>query len=143
MHIDARKWIRDNRWFVAFVLVFGLFRTAVADWNPIPSASMHPALLEGDVVFVNRLAFDIKVPLTDRILAHTGDPKRGDVVTFSSPEDGTRLIKRVIGLPGETIEMRNKRLIVDGAPADYAAFGLEDEPLAPRGVQAMNVEEQT
>jgi len=143
MRIDARKWIRDNRWFIAFVLVFGLFRTAVADWNPIPSASMHPALLEGDVVFVNRLAFDIKVPLTDRILAHTGDPKRGDVVTFSSPEDGTRLIKRVIGLPGETIEMRNKRLIVDGAPADYATLGLDDEPLAPRGVQAMHVEEQT
>jgi signal peptidase I len=143
MHIDARRWIRDNRWFLAFVLVFGVFRTAVADWNPIPSASMHPALLEGDVVFVNRLAFDVKVPLTDVIVAHTGDPKRGDVVTFFSPEDGTRLIKRVIGLPGEAIELRGKRLFVDGVPADYATLGLEDEPLARRGVKALHVEEQT
>ena len=143
MRVDARRWLRDNRWFIAFVLVFGVFRTAVADWNPIPSASMHPTLLEGDVVFVNRLAFDLKVPLTDVIVAHTGDPKRGDVVTFFSTKDGTRLIKRVIGLPGETIEMRGKRLFVDGAPADYTTLGLEPEPLAPRGVQALHVEEET
>ncbi len=143
MRIDARRWLRDNRWFIAFVLVFGVFRTAVADWNPIPSASMHPTLLEGDVVLVNRLAFDVKVPLTDIVVARTGDPKRGDVVTFFSTENGERLIKRVIGLPGETIEMRGKRLLIDGEPADYTTLGLEAEPLAPRGVQALHVEEQT
>ena len=143
MRIDARRRIRNNRGFIAFVLVFGVFRTAVADWNPIPSASMHPALLEGDVVFVNRLAFDLKLPLTGISVARTGDPKRGDVVTFFSPKDGERLIKRVIGLPGETIEMRGKHLYVDGAAADYATLGLAPEPLAPHGVQALHVEEQT
>ena len=143
MRIDVRRWFRDNRWFIAFVLVFGVFRTAVADWNPIPSASMHPTLLEGDVVFVNRLAFDLKLPLTEIIVARTGDPKRGDVVTFFSTENGERLIKRVIGLPGETIEMRGKRLFVDGAPAEYATLGLEAEPLAAHGVQALHVEERT
>src|SRR5690242_18045603 len=137
------KWIRGNAKFLAFVLLFGVFRTAIADWNPIPSASMHPNLLEGDVVFVNRLAFDVKIPLTDVVLAHTGDPKRGDIVTFSSPEDGTRLIKRVIGLPGDTIEMRGKRLIVNGVPADYETLGLTDEPLAASGVKALHVEENT
>src|SRR5882757_5694409 len=76
------NWMRDNRGFLGFLLFFGLFRTAIADWNPIPSPSMHPNLLEGDVVFVNRLAFDLKVPLTDVIVAHTGEPKRGDIVTF-------------------------------------------------------------
>lgn len=95
--LRAKNWLRDNRWFIAAVLLFGVFRTAIADWNPIPSGSMHPNLLEGDVVFVNRLAFDVKIPLTDVVLAHTGDPQRGDIVTFSSPQDGTRLIKRVIG----------------------------------------------
>ncbi len=120
-----------------------MFRTAVADWNPIPSASMHPNLLEGDVVFVNRLAFDIKIPLTDVVLAHAGDPQRGDIVTFSSPEDGTRLIKRVIGLPGDTIEMRGKRLIVNGVAADYETLSLTDEPLAASGVKALHVEENT
>jgi len=135
-------WIGGNAKFVAFVLLLGVFRTAIADWNPIPSASMHPNLLEGDVVFVNRLAFDVKVPLTDVVVAHTGDPKRGDIVTFSSPENGTRLIKRVIGVPGDTIEMRGKRLYVNGIVASYDDLGLADEPLAPRGVKALHLEEK-
>jgi len=136
--------VRDNRQFLLFVLLLGVFRTAVADWNPIPSASMHPNLVEGDVVFVNRLAFDVKVPLTDVILAHTGDPKRGDIVTFSSPEDGTRLIKRVIGLPGETIEMRGKRLVVNGRVADYETLGLSEKPvLGDHGLKALHTEEDT
>lgn len=136
-------WFYDNRRFLAFVVLFGVFRTAVADWNPIPSGSMHPNLLEGDVVFVNRLAYDVKVPLTDIVLAHTGAPRRGDVVTFFSPEKNRmRLIKRVIGLPGDTIEMRGKKLLVNGVAADYAQLGIDDEPLA-RGVKALHVEETT
>jgi signal peptidase I len=137
---DVRKWIRGNAKFLAFVLLFGVFRTAIADWNPIPSASMHPNLLEGDVVLVNRLAFDVKVPLTDVIVAHTGNPQRGDIVTFFSPENGMRLIKRVIGLPGDRIEMRGKRLFVNGVAATYDDLGLADEPLA-RGVKALHLEE--
>jgi signal peptidase I len=104
-----KGFIRANKGFILFMLLFGVFRTAVADWNPIPSSSMRPNLLEGDVVFVNRLAFDLKVPLTDTIVTHTGEPQRGDVVTFSSPKDGTRLIKRLVALPGDVVEMRNER----------------------------------
>ncbi|HEX5125040.1 MAG TPA: signal peptidase I [Rhodanobacteraceae bacterium] len=140
---QVRAWIRGNARFLAFVLLFGVFRTAIADWNPIPSASMHPNLLEGDVVFVNRVAFDLKVPLTQVVLARTGNPKRGDIVTFFSPENDMRLIKRVIGLPGDTIEMRNKRLYVNGAVASYDELGFADEPLAPQGVKALHVEEDT
>jgi len=137
----VRNWVGTNAKFLAFALLLGVFRTAVADWNPIPSASMHPNLLEGDVVFVNRLAFDVKLPLTEVSIARTGDPKRGDIVTFFSPENDMRLIKRVIGLPGDTIEMRNKRLYVNGAVASYDELGLADEPLAPRGVKALHLEE--
>src|SRR5215510_3852598 len=125
------KWIRNNKGFIVFILLFGLFRTAVADWNPIPSGSMRPTLLEGDVVLVNRLAFDLKVPLTDIVVAHLGEPKRGDVVTFSSPKNGIRLIKRLVAVPGDTVEMRNKVLVVNGQPAKYAPIGTVDEPLAP------------
>ena len=117
------QWIRSNRGFLAFVLLFGLFRTAVADWNPIPSGSMRPTIQEGDVVFVNRLAYNLKVPLTNIILARTGEPQRGDIVTFHSPKGGTRLIKRVVGLPGDTVEMRDKVVIVNGQPASYAPIG--------------------
>jgi signal peptidase I len=81
------------------------------------------------VVLVNRLAFDLKLPLTDIILTHLGDPRRGDVVTFSSPKDGTRLIKRVLALPGDVVEMRDEHLVINGQPARYSLPHEAPEPL--------------
>ena len=121
------RWIRDNRGFLLFLLLLGLSRTALADWNHIPSGSMRPSLLEGDRVLVNRLAFDLKLPLTDVIVTRLADPSRGEVVTFSSPADGTRLIKRVIGLPGDTVEMRGKVLAINGHAAHYSASAARVE----------------
>ena len=125
-----KGFIRANKGFILFLCLFGVFRTAVADWNPVPSGSMRPNLLEGDVVFVNRLAFDVKLPLTDTIVAHTGEPQRGDVVTFSSPKDGTRLIKRLVALPGDVVEMRNEMLIINGQRARYDSLQQVMEPAA-------------
>ncbi|NHZ91184.1 signal peptidase I [Massilia sp. CCM 8733] len=134
--------LRENKGWIMFLLLFGLFRTAVADWNPIPSGSMRPNLLEGDVVFVNRLAYNVKIPLTDVVLARLGEPQRGDVVTFSSPADGTRLIKRLVALPGDIVEMRDEQLIINGQPASYAAAGTALEPLGDgTRVAAQNVDE--
>jgi signal peptidase I len=124
-----KNWMRDNKGFFAFLLLFGVFRTAIADWNPIPSGSMRPGLLEGDVVFVNRLAFNLKVPLTDVVLATTGQPRRGDVVTFSSPADGTRLIKRIMAVPGDVVEMRDEKLIINGQAATYTQLEQVIEPI--------------
>lgn len=122
-----KSWMRANKGFLVFLCLFGVFRTAVADWNPIPSGSMRPNLLEGDVVLVNRLAFDLKLPLTDIIVTRLGEPARGDVVTFSSPKDGTRLIKRIIALPGDVVQMRDERLTINGRAADYAYLGAVPE----------------
>ncbi|MES2928304.1 MAG: signal peptidase I [Pseudomonadota bacterium] len=129
------KWIKSNRGFIVLLLCFGIFRTAVADWNPIPSGSMRPTLLEGDVVFVNRLAYDLKLPLTDVVLARLGEPERGDVVTFSSPRDGTRLIKRIAALPGDTVEMRDEVLYLNGEAARYDAPEAVTETLLEWGAQ--------
>jgi signal peptidase I len=118
-------WIRHNRGFLIFLLLLGLFRTAVADWNPIPSGSMHPNILEGDVVLVNRLAYDLKLPLTDRVIMSLRDPQRGDIVTFTSPRDGMRLIKRIVAIPGDRIAMLDKHLMVNGERASYAALEPE------------------
>ena len=141
---SAARFARNNRGFLIFILLFGLFRTAVADWNPIPSGSMRPTLLEGDVVLVNRLAFNLKLPLTNVIVARLGEPQRGDVVTFFSPRDDMRLIKRLVAVPGDTVEMRNKILIVNGRPAIYAPIGTAVEELAP-GVEteALRLDERT
>ena len=138
-----KNWIKSNRGFIIFMLCFGLFRTAVADWNPIPSGSMRPNLLEGDVVLVNRVAYDLKLPLTDIVLAHLGEPQRSDVVTFSSPSDGTRLIKRLIALPGDVVEMRNEVLLINGQVADYAEPQHVLEPTDAGGsVQALRLPER-
>ena len=137
-------WLRANKGFLMFLLLFGVFRTAVADWNPIPSASMRPNLLEGDVVFVNRLAFNVKLPLTDIVLQHTGEPQRGDIVTFSSPRDGTRLIKRIVALPGDTVEMRDERLIINGREARYELQDTVGENMAAVGqLQAQRLSERS
>jgi len=68
---------------------------------------------------VNKLAYDLKVPFTTWHLAEWDNPKRGDIVVFFSPHDGTRLVKRVVGLPGDKIEMRNGRLWLNGSPVEY------------------------
>ena len=134
-----KAFVRANKGFLMFMLLFGVFRTAVADWNPIPSASMRPNLLEGDVVFVNRLAYNVKVPLTDVVIARTGEPQRGDVVTFSSPLDGTRLIKRILALPGDRIEMRNERLVINGVESHYALEEVVQETTAEGSMDALRM----
>lgn len=120
-----KRWLISNRAAIGFLLLLGVFRSAIADWNPVPTASMRPTIVEGDVVFVNRLAYDMKLPLSDIVLAHLGDPQRGDIVTFTSPRDGTRLIKRVVGIPGDRVAMRDNHLYVNGEQADYLALGGE------------------
>lgn len=138
-----KKIIRENKGFIFFLLSLGVFRTAIADWNPIPSASMHPNLLEGDVVFVNRVAYDLKVPLTEITLSRLGEPKRGDVATFSSPLDGTRLIKRVAALPGDRVEIRQERLIINGQPSGYAVLGEAVEHIEKVGdLKALQLRER-
>jgi signal peptidase I len=94
-------------------------KSAVADWYIVPTGSMKPTIVEGDRVFVNKLAYDLKIPYTTWRLAQWDSPTRGDIVVFPSPEDGQRLIKRVIGLPGDTIEMRNNVLFLNGEELSY------------------------
>ena len=136
-----KAFVRANKGFLLFMLLFGVFRTAVADWNPIPSSSMRPNLLEGDVVFVNRLAYNVKLPLTDVVIARTGEPLRGDVVTFSSPADGTRLIKRVLALPGDRVEIRNERLVINGVESHYALEEVVQETTAEGRMDALRLDE--
>lgn len=136
-----KNWVRANKGFLMFLCLIGIFRSAVAELNGIPSGSMRPNLLEGDVILVNRAAYSLKLPLTDVVLARLGEPARGDVVTFHSPKDGTRLIKRLIALPGDVVEMRNERLIVNGKPADYEVQGLVREAVGGEKVDAVRLDE--
>jgi len=113
------------RTLIVFLIVMVLFRSAIADWNQVPSGSMKPTILEGDRVVVNKLAYDLKVPFTTWHLAEWSDPKRGEIVTFYSPKDEKLLIKRVIGVPGDVIMMRNNQLFINNEPATYSQLDEE------------------
>jgi signal peptidase I len=122
-----KKLCRENKGFLAFLLGMLLFRSAVADWYVVPSGSMYPTLLIGDHVMANRLAYDVKLPFTDIILKHNADPVRGDVVTFTSPADGVRLVKRLVAVPGDVVEMRDEKLTINGVALDYQPFTARAE----------------
>ena len=110
----TRRWFLELRSIVVLALVVFAVRSSLADWNDVPSGSMKPTILEGDRVYVNKLAYDLKVPFTTWHLLEWGNPSRGDIVVFYSPYDGKRLVKRVIGLPGDTIELRDDSVILNG-----------------------------
>jgi signal peptidase I len=114
-----RYWRKEARPLLIMGIVVFAIRSSLADWNDVPTGSMKPTILEGDRVYVNKLAYDLKVPFTTRHMAEWGDPKRGDVVVFFSPYDEVRLVKRVIGLPGDTIELRQDNLFLNGKPVIY------------------------
>jgi len=120
-----KKFLRQilREWLMPAALVLVVMtplRSAVVDWNWVPTGSMKPTILEGDLVLVNKLAYDLKVPFTTLHLSQWSDPARGDIAVFYSPKDGLRLVKRVIGLPGDTIELRNEILYVNGVAQDYS-----------------------
>jgi len=108
------------------IVVATSFKSAIADWNDVPTGSMKPTILEGDRIFVNKLAYDLKIPYTTIRLAKWSDPRRGDIVVFYSPENGKRLVKRVIGLPGDSVAMFNNQLLINGKPLEYRAFSKDE-----------------
>jgi signal peptidase I len=129
----ARHWWRTEiRSLLVFALIVFAVRSSLADWHDVPTGSMKPTILEGDRVFVNKLAYDLKLPFTTWHIAEWGNPQRGDIVVFYSPHDGTRLVKRVIGLPGDVVELRNERLFLNGMPVNYAPLDASvSEQLPP------------
>jgi signal peptidase I len=130
------RFVREEaRGLIIVALVICVFRSAVADWNDVPTGSMKPTIMEGDRILVNKLAYDLKVPFTTWHLAEWGNPRRGEIVVFYSPADGVRLVKRVIGLPGDQIELRNEQLLVNGRPVSY-------EPLTQKIVAELPAAEQ-
>lgn len=118
-------WKKEIRPLLILVFILLAVRSSLADWNHVPTGSMRPTILEGDRIFVNKVAYDLKVPFTTWHIAEWGNPQRGDIVVFFSPHDGTRLVKRVIGLPGDTIELHNNALVINGTPVEYQPIAAE------------------
>lgn len=112
-----RDWLRPLA--VATAIICPI-KSSLADYNFVPTGSMKPTILEGDLVFVNKLAYDLKIPFTTVHLAEWSEPSRGDIVVLFSPEDGLRLVKRIVAVPGDTVELRNNVLWINDHPARYS-----------------------
>jgi signal peptidase I len=106
---------KDIRQLALLAAVILTGRSVLADWYVVPTGSMKPTILEGDRVFVWKSAYQVRVPFSRIRLFTTGTPARGDVVVIRNPDGGSvPFVKRLIGLPGDTVEVRNETLYVNG-----------------------------
>jgi signal peptidase I len=108
-------WIEYSVSFFPVILIVFLLRSFLVEPFKIPSSSMVPTLLVGDFILVNKYAYGIRLPVANRKVVPLGEPSRGDVMVFRYPDDPSLdYIKRVVGLPGDRLEYRNKRLFING-----------------------------
>lgn len=114
--LARHAWLAWIRPLALPLLLIASAKSAIADINYVPSGSMKPTILGGDVVFINKLAYDLRVPFTWARLARWSEPARGDIVVCFSPDEGTRLVKRIIGMPGDVVELRDGGLRINGVP---------------------------
>lgn len=127
----AKKTFEQNvlEWVKAIIFAAAVMiplRSSMVDWFDVPSGSMEPTVVPGDRIFVNKLAYGLRVPLTFIWIAKWDSPDRGEIIICHAPEKGqTRLVKRAVGIPGDIIELRDNKLIVNGVQATYAE--LDDE----------------
>ena len=124
-----RSQLREWGGLILFLVSMVLFRSAVADWYTVPTGSMKPNIIEGDRVFVNKIHYDLRVPFTHVSLKTRANPRRGEIIVFDSPAEPKRLIKRVIGVPGDVVTLYDNHLYVNGKPAVYQPITSQPDPV--------------
>nr|WP_156183914.1 signal peptidase I [Chromobacterium aquaticum] len=121
---QAGHFVDYSRGFFPVILVVFLLRSFIAEPFQIPSSSMRPGLVVGDFILVNKFTYGLRVPVLNTVFAPVNKVERGDVVVFNFPPNPkVNYIKRAIGLPGDVVEYRDKRLSVNGKPLPDADDG--------------------
>ena len=117
-------WVEYSKSFFPVILAVFVLRSFLVEPFKIPSGSMIPTLLVGDFILVNKYTYGIRIPVIDRKVIDISEPKRGEVMVFRYPNDpSVDYIKRVVGLPGDTVIYRDKHLFVNGAEASQEPDG--------------------
>lgn len=132
-----RSTIKEYAEAIIVAILIALFiRTFVVQAFKIPSGSMKPTLLIGDHILVNKFIYGVKIPYIQKTLIPISKPERGDIIVFIYPEDRTKdFIKRVIGMGGDTIEIRNKQIFLNGTPYQDSFGVYTDEFVIPGSMQ--------
>lgn len=130
--------VRENvEAILVAVLLALLIRTFVVQAFKIPSGSMKETLQIGDHILVNKFIYGVKMPFLQKIIIPVKEPHRGDIVVFKFPEDPDKdFIKRVVGLPGDVITIRNKHLFVNNNELKMAQSIYLDPHIIPSGYQS-------
>ena len=118
---DAKEplWVEWGASFFPVILIVFVLRSFLFEPFKIPSGSMIPTLLVGDFILVNKFTYGIRLPVINKKIIDINNPQRGDVMVFRYPEDPSLdYIKRVIGVPGDTVAYQNKRLSINGQPVE-------------------------
>jgi signal peptidase I len=119
---------QKHKQLIVFLVLMSIFRSAIADWYTVPSGSMQPTIEVGDRIFVNKMAYDLRFPFTAVSLVSLDNPKHGEIVVFESKTANLRLIKRIIGLPGDVVAMKNDVITVNGHQLEYFSLdGSQDK----------------
>jgi signal peptidase I len=128
--ISTGRWAWE--WIRSFLIALGLFlivRTFLVEAFRIPTGSMENTLLVGDFLLVNKAVFGAVVPGTSRRLPALAEPTRGDVIVFVPPhETDKNFVKRLVGMPGDTLEMLSKELFLNGRPLDEP-YATQSDPV--------------
>ncbi len=117
----AKRFWHEYRATLFFLFAMLMFRSAWADWMTVPTGSMNPTIVEGDRILVDKHVFGLRLPWTLVRLTDGRDPQRGEIVVFDSPYDGTALVKRVVGVPGDVVALDEHGLMINGGYANYSA----------------------
>ena len=133
-----KKFLKNNVGIICLLLGMAFFRTAVADWNPVPSSSMEPTIFPGDVVLVNKTLLGPAIPFTHARLFSLGEPERGDIITFYPPGIDEQYVKRVIGVPGDTIRTDGLRLYINDQLLSLEGIEIDPDDLLVTAEESIN-----
>lgn len=130
------KFVEYAEAIIIAILIAFFIRTFIVQAFKIPSGSMKPTLLIGDHILVNKFIYGVKIPFIRKNLISISEPKRGDVIVFIYPEDRSKdFIKRVIGVGDDTIEIRNKKIFLNGLPFQDTHGVYVDDFIIPGTIQ--------
>ena len=121
---------QEWRGLFLFIVLLIFVRATIVDLNHVPTRSMVPSIVPGDRIFVDKTAFGLRLPFSAAPFLRWGRPLRSEIVVFHAPKTGTLSVKRIIGLPGDTVSWRNGKLLVNGEAARYSLLpDTERDPI--------------
>jgi len=135
--VDIKSKFREYAEAIVIAVLIAFFiRTFIIQAFKIPSGSMKPTLQIGDHILVTKFIYGVKIPIIRKTFVSIGEPKRGDMVVFIYPEDRSKdFVKRVIGIGGDNIEIRNKKIYLNGLPYNDNYGVYTDDMIIPGAAQ--------